>query len=58
MLQLLYILAFSFLAFVAVSNLIRNLLTFGNESRQPTRSVPSAKSIPHQIGRASGRERV
>jgi hypothetical protein len=50
MLQLLYILAFTFLAFIAVGNLIRNLLAFGNEARQPVRSVPNARrtpSIPH-----------
>lgn len=50
MLQLLYILAFTFLAFIAVGNLIRNLLTFGNEARQPVRSVPTTRRpqpIPH-----------
>jgi hypothetical protein len=51
MLQLLYILAFTFLAFVAVGNLIRNLLTFGNEARRPVRSNPSGvkrpRSVPH-----------
>jgi len=46
MFQLLYILAFSFLAFVAVSNLVRNLLTFGNEARKPVRGTPTAKPKP------------
>ena len=35
MLQLLYILAFTVLATLVISNLIRNLLTFGHEARQP-----------------------
>jgi len=51
MLQLLYILAFTFLAFIAVGNLIRNLLAFGNEARQPTRSdrpmLNRLRPIPH-----------
>ncbi len=50
MLQLLYILAFTFLAFIAVGNLIRNLLAFGNEARRPVRSLPTARrtqSMPH-----------
>jgi Protein of unknown function (DUF2973) len=50
MLQLLYILAFTFLAFIAVGNLIRNLLAFGNEARQPVRmgSTPRRpQPVPH-----------
>ncbi|MCC5898740.1 MAG: DUF2973 domain-containing protein [Phormidium sp. BM_Day4_Bin.17] len=35
MLHLLYILAFTFLAFVAVGNLVRNLLAFSSESQKP-----------------------
>ncbi len=35
MLQLLYICAFTLLAFLAVSNLIRNLMTLGVESQRP-----------------------
>lgn len=35
MLHLLYILAFTALAFLAVSNLIRNLITLGFESQRP-----------------------
>lgn len=35
MLQLLYILAFTVLAFLAVGNLIRSLLTLGLESQRP-----------------------
>jgi hypothetical protein len=53
MLQLLYICAFTVLAFLAVFNLIRNLMTLGADSqrsalkagRSPIRS--NAKSIPH-----------
>jgi hypothetical protein len=35
MLHLLYILAFTFLAFVAVGNLVRNLLAFSSDSQKP-----------------------
>ncbi|MGG6296441.1 DUF2973 domain-containing protein [Leptolyngbya sp. AN02str] len=53
MLQLLYICAFTVLAFLAISNLIRNLMMLGGESQRasarggqsPSRS--SGKSIPH-----------
>lgn len=41
MLQLLYIIAFTILAFLAVGNLIRSLLTLGLES---TRYYPQANS--------------
>lgn len=56
MLHLLYILAFTILAFIAVGNLIRNLLTLSNESQRrypPThpshlRTSPySYPSVPH-----------
>jgi len=50
MLQLLYILAFSFLAFIAVGNLIRNLLAFGNEARKPVQRSASPQRprlVPH-----------
>ncbi|MBO9999240.1 MAG: DUF2973 domain-containing protein [Cyanobacteria bacterium SID2] len=51
MLHLLYILAFTFLAFVAVGNLIRNLLSFSAQSQR----VPSIdgtldrrpQTVPH-----------
>lgn len=43
MLHLLYILAFTFLAFVAVGNLIRNLLHFSQES---SRSRPFNQQTP------------
>lgn len=43
MLHLLYILAFTFLAFVAVGNLIRNLFHFSQESSR-TRSATAPRS--------------
>ncbi len=43
MLQLLYIIAFTILAFLAVGNLIRNLLTLGIESQ---RSYPQPSNRP------------
>jgi Protein of unknown function (DUF2973) len=43
MLHLLYILAFTFLAFVAVGNLIRNLLHFSQESSR-TRPATAGRS--------------
>jgi len=55
MLQLLYILAFTILAFIAVGNLIRSLVTVGMESQrfQPSRgrnyngSSPRFQAVPH-----------
>jgi hypothetical protein len=58
MLHLLYILAFTILAFIAVSNLIRNLVMFSFDRERPYPSRSSAgnssfgygrngKSIPH-----------
>lgn len=51
MLHLLYILAFTFLAFVAVGNLIRNLLHFSQESSR-TRSTASGTSNVSSPARA------
>lgn len=53
MLQLLYILAFTVIAFLAVGNLIRSLMTLGIESQRqpaPMRSdsgYRSRSSVPH-----------
>lgn len=60
MLQLIYILAFTILALIAVSNLIRNLLMFSGDrdrsyaatrSQMPQRPFPylssSSQSVPH-----------
>ena len=55
MLHLLYILAFTVLAFVAVGNLIRSLVTVGIESQRPQQfrqnnhyaSSPGSQSVPH-----------
>lgn len=44
MLQLLYILAFTVLAFLAVGNLIRNLLTLGIESQRSYSASPGARA--------------
>lgn len=48
MLHLIYILAFTILAFLAVGNLIRSLLTLGIESQryQPSRECESNHSSP------------
>lgn len=54
-LHLLYTLAFTLLAFLAIGNLIRNLLTLGAESQRhhaprsydPSRSTPSRTRVPH-----------
>lgn len=35
MLHLVYVIAFTVLAFLAISNLIRNLMVLGNDSRRP-----------------------
>jgi Protein of unknown function (DUF2973) len=49
MLQLLYIIAFTILAFLAVGNLIRNLLTLGIESQRsyPQPNSRSAANVTH-----------
>jgi Protein of unknown function (DUF2973) len=52
MLHLLYILAFTFLAFVAVGNLIRNLLHFSQES---SRTRPSTSGSSNVSTRAQAR---
>jgi len=44
MLQLLYIFAFTVIAFLAFGNLFRSLLTLGLESQRPYRSNPSRPS--------------
>ncbi|MGC1305648.1 MAG: DUF2973 domain-containing protein [Phormidesmis sp.] len=48
MLHLLYVIAFTVLAVIAVSNMLRNLVTLGTQSRQPTRSTSAAnRPVPH-----------
>jgi hypothetical protein len=56
MLQLLYIIAFTILAFLAVGNLIRNLLTLGIESQRsyPQPSRPAAHVTHPELLDASG----
>lgn len=53
MLHLLYILAFTFLAFVAVGNLIRNLFHFSQESSR-TRPATAPRSNSSVRSRAVG----
>lgn len=45
MLHLLYILAFTFLAFVAVGNLIRNLFHFSQESSRTRPATPRTANL-------------
>lgn len=45
MLHLLYILAFTFLAFVAVGNLIRNLFHFSQESSRTRPTTPQISNL-------------
>lgn len=50
MLHLLYTLAFTLLAFLAIGNLIRNLLTLGADSQRhyaPRSYDPSRTRVPH-----------
>lgn len=48
MLHLLYILAFTVLAVLAVSNMIRNMVRLGTEVRQPVASQKSdPRPVPH-----------
>jgi len=52
MLHLLYILAFTVLAFLAVRNLIRSLVTVGMESQRPQQfrannRYPRSQAVPH-----------
>lgn len=51
MLHLLYVIAFTVLAVIAVSNMLRNLVRLGTESRQPVRPQRnfhnSQRPIPH-----------
>jgi hypothetical protein len=53
MLHLLYIVAFAILAFLAVGNLIRNLMTLGAESRQepnrPRPGYPAGSPSPRRV---------
>jgi Protein of unknown function (DUF2973) len=52
MLHLIYILAFTILAFLAVGNLIRNMMTLGMESqRPPRRGQFTPNSTPIRQGR-------
>lgn len=47
MLHLLYILAFTVLAVLAVSNMIRNMVRLGTEVRQPMQTAKSDRPVPH-----------
>jgi hypothetical protein len=49
MLHILYILAFTVIALVAIGNLIRSLVVLGTESRRPygTAPKPVPRSVPH-----------
>lgn len=48
MLHLLYVLAFTVLAVIAVSNMIRNMVNLGTQSRQPMRPYQSdRRPVPH-----------
>lgn len=48
MLHLLYVLAFTVLAVIAVSNMIRNMVNLGTQSRQPMRPHQSdRRPVPH-----------
>jgi hypothetical protein len=57
LLHVLYILAFAVLAFLAVGNLIRNLLTLGLESTRPvSENYRRPRPIPHpELLDANGR---
>jgi Protein of unknown function (DUF2973) len=54
MLQILYIVAFMVVAFLAVSNLIRSILTLGLESTRPIEN----QGRPGQFNRRSGGQSV
>lgn len=48
MLHLLYFVAFTVLAVLAVSNMIRNVVRLGTESRKPVRRAEDgSRSVPH-----------
>ena len=47
MLHLLYVLAFTVLAVLAVSNMIRNMVRLGTEVRQPIQTVKADRPVPH-----------
>lgn len=47
MLQLLYILAFTVLTALVISNLIRNLLTLGREAHRPYGTPSNRRQVPH-----------
>ena len=48
MLHFLYILAFTVLAFLAIGNLIRNLISLGSESQKPFSNNPSGGGVRSQ----------
>lgn len=54
MLHLLYILAFTILAFLAVGNLIRNMLTLSADSRSYSASRSAGLGMPSSFSRARG----
>jgi Protein of unknown function (DUF2973) len=50
MLHILYLIAFTILAFLAIGNLIRNLVQFSMDSQRyyaPTQATPQQRSSPH-----------
>ena len=47
MLHLLYFIAFTVLAVLAVSNMIRNVVNLGMQARQPVRRPDSNRPVPH-----------
>lgn len=47
MLHLLYVLAFTVLAVIAVSNMIRNLVKLGTQARQPVQPNRTNRPVPH-----------
>lgn len=47
MLHLLYVLAFTVLAVLAVSNMIRNLVRLGTEVQKPIRPKSEQRPVPH-----------
>jgi len=47
MLHLIYLLAFTVLAVIAVSNMIRNLVRLGTQVQQPPRSASASRPVPH-----------
>ncbi|MEM8501951.1 MAG: DUF2973 domain-containing protein [Cyanobacteria bacterium P01_D01_bin.1] len=47
MLHLLYVLAFTILAVLAVSNMIRNMVRLGTEVNKPTQTAKSNRPVSH-----------